>query len=787
MRTKLSAGVMAVPSNALALGPQTTIEAHRGQRRLPRGAALVAPAPVLLTAVSAMLGFTALRLAGVVSVAAVGAGVVLHRRVRDRGALDPLVLVGMGLAALVVTQAGLTDLKGTTWATPCALLAYPLLTRGLARLFSARLGGGDADMFVQAGLAALATGVALSVMTSGLTPATRHLVLVPIVLASLDAGLLAITVRLLLPGQRPAAAAFLASGQVALFAAHLALVASLAHGARHAHQVPLLAVVSFVLFAAAAVHPSARELDEPMDGDPPAFSPRHLALVIAAMVLGPAAIAAEVLRHQPVSRTTALGAALVAFMLASYMASLLRDRADADHRVHHDELTGLPNRTLLVDRTARAIAHARRSENPVGVLFIDLDRFKWVNDRFGHATGDALLRLTAQRLQSALRDEDTVARLGGDEFAVLLPHVSGTEGVVTVAEKLGELFRQPVEVAGERFVPTASVGVAIYPFDGEDADALLATADAAMYRAKAAGRDTFELHSAELASRAQERLAVEVALLAAIEHGDLVLHYQPVFDVRSHAVIGAEALVRWQHPELGLIPPGDFVPVAEQSDLVVTLGAAVLDTACRQLAAWSDGGLPPLSIAVNVSARQLRHGMADMVATALRASVVDPSRLVLELTETAAFDDLDHMASALGEIRSMGVRWAIDDFGTGYCSLTYLSRLPVDSLKIDKTFVQSTAATDDSIVGAIIAMAHGLGLTVIAEGVERPEQLASLSARGCDLVQGFLLGPPLPAAQFEAFVRRQAYQDAGRPPLPSLPAMPSVPSMPSMPSMMRTG
>src|SRR5581483_5933151 len=391
-------------------------------------------------------------------------------------------------------------------------------------------------------------------------------------------------------------------------------------------------------------------------------------------------------------------------------------------------------------------------------LFIDLDRFKWVNDRFGHATGDALLRLTAERLLGSLREEDTVARLGGDEFGVLLPHVSGTDGVVTVAEKVRDVFRQPVEVGGERFVPTASVGVAIYPHDGDDAEALLATADAAMYRAKAAGRDTFELHSSELASRAQERLAVEVALLAAIEHGELVLHYQPVFDVRSRAVVGAEALVRWQHPEHGLIPPAGFVPVAEQSDLVVTMGAAVLDAACWQLAAWDQAGMPPLSVAVNVSARQLRHGMADMVATALRSWGVDPSRLVLELTETAAFDDLDRMAAALGEIRDMGVRWAIDDFGTGYCSLTYLSRLPVDTLKIDKTFVQSTAVADDSIVGAIIAMAHGLGLTVIAEGVERPEQLSSLSTRVCDLVQGYLLGPPLPAVQFEAFVRRQGYQ-----------------------------
>jgi diguanylate cyclase (GGDEF)-like protein len=755
MRTMSSAGATALRSDAPL--PPSTIEAHRAPRALPPGAALVAAVPVVFAAAVAAVGFTPVRVAGVLAVAAMAAGVVLHRRVGDRGVFDPVVLIGGGLMALVLTQGGLSDVKGAGWATAFALLAYPLLTRGFARLFSARAPGRDADLFVQAGLAALATGVALSVMTAGAAPHVRHAVLLPIVLASLDAGLLAIAARLLLlPGERVPAYTALAAGQAALLAAHLSLIAVIMRGGADVIVVELLAAVTFTLFGAAALHPSCRVLDDPVDGDLPAFSGRHLALVIAATLLGPLSVGAQVARHQPVSRTTALGAALVALMLAAYMASLLRDRATAEHRVHHDELTGLPNRTLLMDRIARAIAHARRSGAPVAVLFIDLDRFKWVNDHYGYGTGDALLRLTAERLGHALRDEDTVARMGGDEFGVLLPHVSGTDGVVTVAEKLLELFRAPVDIGGERFVATASVGVAIYPYDGDDPDSLIATADAAMYRAKTAGRDAFELHSAELASRAQERLAVEVALLSAIQHGELVLHYQPVFDLRTRAVVGAEALVRWQHPEQGLIMPGGFVPVAEQSDLVVTLGAAVLDNACEQLAKWADAGLPPVSVAVNVSARQLRQGMADLVAAALRTAGADPASLVLELTETAALDDLDHMAAALGEIRRMGVRWAIDDFGTGYCSLTYLSRLPVDTLKIDKSFVQSAAPADESIVAAIIAMAHGLGLTVVAEGVERPEQLSTLMARGCDLVQGFLLGPPLPAHQFEAFVRQQA-------------------------------
>jgi predicted signal transduction protein with EAL and GGDEF domain len=371
-----------------------------------------------------------------------------------------------------------------------------------------------------------------------------------------------------------------------------------------------------------------------------------------------------------------------------------------------------------------------------------------------------------------LREEDTVARLGGDEFAILLPHISGLDGVITVAERVRDQFREPVDIDGERFTATASIGVAMYPYDGDQPESLLATADAAMYRAKESGRNAFEIYSPELASRAQERLALEAALLTAIERGELVLHYQPVFDVSTTMVVGAEALVRWQHPEHGLIMPGEFIPTAEQSDLVVTLGATVLAAACRQIEAWSRAGMPPISVAVNVSTRQLRHGIGDLVAANLRASGIEPDRLVLELTETAAVDDVEGIAAALNEVRSMGVRWAIDDFGTGYCSLTYLSRLPVDSLKIDQSFVQSSSPADASIVAAIIAMAHGLGLTVVAEGVETVGQLKALSALGCDRVQGYLLARPMPAVEFEAFVRRQHAAVAVRPPVVARSALP---------------
>ena len=723
--------------------------------RLPAGAIQVVGAALAVGALGVLAGPSVVRLVGAAGLLGVAVGVLKHRRVRDRGALDPLLIMGVGIGVLAVTAGGFPRVGAVTWTSAAVLTAYPPLARGLLRMFSARRTGRSSDLLVQAGLAALAVGVTLSALTTG-TKVARPDLLLAILATSLDVGLLIVAVRLmLLPGERVVTYRYLVLAFAYLVGAHLAVVMMLVRGPGPMHPLAsVLTAAPFVLFGVAVLHPSVKRLDDPIEGDPPTFTPAHLGAVVVAMLVGPAAVALDVVIHQRVSLTTAIGATLVALMLAAYVGSLLEDRAKAEHRVQHDELTGLPNRALLTDRIARAVAHARRSSTAVGVMFIDLDRFKWVNDTFGHGFGDELLCLVGQRLKQLLRDEDTVARLSGDEFVVLLPHVSGPDGVVTVAERIKELFRWPLEVGSERLTVTASIGVAMYPHDGEDPEELLACADAAMYRAKEGGRNTYQIYSPELASRAQERLAVEAALLAAMERGELVLHYQPVFDAATAQVVAAEALVRWQHPDHGLILPGGFVPVAEQSDLVVGLGSMVLRTACRQMAAWSRSGMPPLSIAVNVSARQLRAGIADLIAATLRSTAIDPSHLVLELTETAAVDDVDRMATTLTEVGNMGVRWAIDDFGTGYCSLMYLSRLPVDSLKIDKSFVQSAAPADESIVSAIIAMGHGLGMTVVGEGVERVEQLKSLQAKGCDHVQGYLFGRPLPALEFEQFVQR---------------------------------
>jgi diguanylate cyclase (GGDEF)-like protein len=574
--------------------------------------------------------------------------------------------------------------------------------------------------------------------------------LVRIALPALDVGLLTMIVRLmLLPGTRPKVYRYIALAMAYLLGAHLtSTIVSLAGHEVGRPTMNVLFICAFGFWGVAALDPSMRDLFAPLSADTPLFSAGHLALVVAAMMVGPCVIVVQVQSHQNVSPTMAVGAAIFSLVIAAYVATLLRDRATTEHRARHDELTGLPNRTLLYDRLERALAHARRGKTAVTVMFVDLDRFKEVNDTFGHAAGDELLCQTAFRLKACLREEDTVARLGGDEFALLLPHVNGFEGTVTVAERVMQAFRAPFSLAEQRMVVSPSMGVAIYPEDGNDTHQLLANADTAMYRAKDMGRNTYEIYSTALQTRAHERLALEAALRRGLENNELVLHYQPKIDLSTRRIVGAEALVRWEHPERGLLLPGHFVPLAEQSGLVVALGETVLNAACDQMRAWQLEDLPVVPVSVNVSARQFRHGIVDLTASVLRRTGLEPRYLELELTESAAVDSLELTAEALGDLREMGVSCSIDDFGTGYSSLSYLSRLPIDSLKIDKSFVQAQSLADASIVAAIIAMAHSLGLRVIAEGVETEEQLAYLAEHRCDEVQGYLFSKPVPADEF---------------------------------------
>jgi len=422
----------------------------------------------------------------------------------------------------------------------------------------------------------------------------------------------------------------------------------------------------------------------------------------------------------------------------------------------HDSLTDLANRNLLNDRMQHAIEQARRSQAQVGVLFMDLNRFKVVNDSLGHDKGDILLCTIAERLKSAVREVDTVARLGGDEFVILLENISSPDHVSTVAKNLQKLIRQPIEIDDDVVVVSTSIGGSIYPQDGTDSASLLKNADLAMYEAKRSGSGVFRMYTADLNAKAVGQLARETSLRRAIDLGELVLHYQPRLDIVKNQLVGVEALVRWEHPEKGLILPANFIPLAEEIGVIDALGEWVLLTACRQLKAWQLAGLLPIKISVNVSAIQLRSdSIFDAIQSALADTHLDPDFLELEITESSLMQDLDASYDKLMKIRNLGISLSIDDFGTGYSSLSYLKRLPIDTLKIDKSFVRDVPENidDSAIVSATIAMAHSMNLRVVAEGVTSFEQMRFLDSCRCDEIQGYLLCQPLPPSDTESFFR----------------------------------
>jgi diguanylate cyclase (GGDEF)-like protein/PAS domain S-box-containing protein len=426
-----------------------------------------------------------------------------------------------------------------------------------------------------------------------------------------------------------------------------------------------------------------------------------------------------------------------------------------EERLHRqanfDEITGLPNRSLVLDRLRGAVLRALRHNHCGGVLFIDLDQFKKINDTWGHSTGDRLLRMAAERICGSVREEDIVGRFGGDEFAVVLPNILNPWDTELVVHKILNAFSEPFVLGINEASVTASIGVTIFPNDSTDPAILLQNADAAMYRAKEVGRNTFKYFTTELNQQATERMRIEGQLLRALERDEFVLNFQPIVDLRSLQIVSAEALLRWANPQLGVFPPDRFVPLAEDTGLIVPVGRWILDTACRQLARWRRGGLTQLTLSVNVSSRQLRgKGLVEAVTQALVAHGVPPQALELEITESCLMSDFDEMLAALRIIDRMGVRLALDDFGTGYSSLSYIRQLPVDSVKIDKSFITGAEhdAGDAAVVETIIAMSHQLGMRVIGEGVETAEQLEFIRRRSCDLGQGYYFGRPLAADAF---------------------------------------
>jgi diguanylate cyclase (GGDEF)-like protein/PAS domain S-box-containing protein len=420
--------------------------------------------------------------------------------------------------------------------------------------------------------------------------------------------------------------------------------------------------------------------------------------------------------------------------------------------VYRDPLTGLPNRRLFDDRLQIALAQAHRYRHRLAVIFVDLDRFKHVNDTLGHAAGDELLKAVAGRLAACVREGDTVARLAGDEFTLLLPGIHYAEDVSVVSRKLIEALRRPFRIDGHDVRTTASGGVSLFPEDGEDAESLLKSADTAMYRAKERGRDNFQLFSPAMAERALERRSLEQSLRQALEKREMTLHYQPCLELATGRVSGVEALLRWQRPELGVVLPKDFIALADFTGVILSVGPWVLDTACRQAQEWRRRGSRRLRMMVNLSAYELQQeDLVTHVERALRASGLEPDALHLEVPEGYAMQNLDRAVETLRALRSVGVHLAIDGFGAGFSSLAHLRRLPIDALKIDLSFVRgaTTDPDDASVVTAVIAVAHSLGLRVVALGVESDAQVALLRSLGCDEVQGFLWSPPVAAAECE--------------------------------------
>lgn len=424
------------------------------------------------------------------------------------------------------------------------------------------------------------------------------------------------------------------------------------------------------------------------------------------------------------------------------------------HQALHDPLTGLPNRTLLDDRISQALNRASRSGGAVAVAFLDLDQFKLINDTQGHAEGDALLRAVAKRLHAAVRGGDTVARFGGDEFVVVCEAVADAHQATELAERLHKALEAPVVLGSERIFVSASLGVALGGPESTPEE-LLRDADAAMYHAKLGGRARTQLFDEEIRTRAAWRRDTENALRSALDVGQLTLLYQPIVSLEAGWVVGAEALVRWSHPERGTISPNEFIPVAEESGLIVPLGEWALDEACRQLAQWR-AELPrvPLFMSVNMSARQLRAGLSGLVLETAGRHSVDPSRLVIEITEGSLMADTSTSLDALNELRAIGAQIALDDFGVGYSSLGYLKRFPIDTIKVDRGFVAGlgTDVTDSAIVSAIAGIARGLRIPMVAEGVETAEQLQALRRLACQNAQGHKFAPPLTPWKFTELV-----------------------------------
>jgi diguanylate cyclase (GGDEF)-like protein len=440
----------------------------------------------------------------------------------------------------------------------------------------------------------------------------------------------------------------------------------------------------------------------------------------------------------------------------THLEELVKERtAEVQHLAYYDQLTDLPNRTLFADRCTQVLTIAQREQQPVGVLLVSLDRFKTITDTLGHAAGDVVLAESASRLQSCVRKGDTVSRFEGEEFALLLTQLDTLDELAEISQSIRDALKPSFRLGDQEVYLTASIGVGVFPSNGQDTAMILRNAAAALFRARKMGGDNYQFYAAEMNAQSIKRLALETDLRRAVEHREFITYYQPVVSLATRRIVGMEALVRWQHPELGIVCPADFIGLAEDTGLVVDIGALVLRTACLQTRAWQARGLSRLRVAVNVSARQLQQAsFLDQVVQVLDETGLDSDCLGLELTETSIIENAESAAELLTELRKLGVSVAIDDFGTGYSSLSYLKQLPIDTVKLDRSFVNdaTTNPDDAALVMAVVTLAHNLRLKVIAEGVETEEQMNFLRLLRCDEGQGYLFSKPVPANVFEGLM-----------------------------------
>jgi diguanylate cyclase len=694
------------------------------------------------------------------------------------------------VAGALGSSAAITREGGSPLAAALTIVAYLIGIAGFALVIHARSSGRDRTSLLDATVIATGLGMLAWVFLMAPYSADLSLPLVERVLTmvypALDVLLLALVIRLTIGGggTRTRAHLMIVAGWLVLVAADSGRAVLLLNGVYDpASPVEAGWLLSYALWGAAVLHPSVATLTNRVPVPPSGLTRARLTALCAASLMAPAVLAIQAGRGERVDVPIVVGGCATLFLLALVrVAGLVRQveatvrelrgtevelrasleerqalAAQLQHQAFHDALTNLANRALFTDRVRHALARTRRSQGSVAVLFVDLDDFKVVNDSLGHAAGDRLLREVAGRLLGCLRESDTVGRLGGDEFGILVEDAEAAS-VRVLAERVIATLGAPFAMVGGQVTIRASVGVAFDEALTLDDVQLLRNADIAMYAAKSRGKGTYEVFQPEMLQSVRDRNEVTTALRGAIERGELVIHYQPILELRSGRIAGAEALVRWPRPGHGLVPPAEFVPIAEETGLIVEIDRFVLHAACRQAAAWN-ARFGPLLLHVNLSASHLqRSDLVVNVATALRNSGLDPACLTLELTESILMHDVEVAVVRLGELRRLGVHLAIDDFGTGYSSLAYLRQMPIDAVKIDKSFIDGVTGgpEESAVTRAIMALATTLRLNTVAEGVEREEQAAVLIDLGCRWAQGYHFSRPVPAADLVVQLASQA-------------------------------